>query len=173
MKDNTLIIFSIILTIVCLFAIYGIRNYGSTPIEPVKNDTIIQRDTTFIPIEIKDTVPKLVFKEILKTDTFYTADHQPITLNTERKIYKDTLVCNEEDSVMLESYISGVNPTLDSISIKLNRREITNTVLIEKQIQKKKTFFDRVHIGAQVGTGYGLFNKKPDIYVGLGLSLDL
>lgn len=32
---------------------------------------------------------------------------------------------------------------------------------------KKENFKDRFYIGPSVGIGYGIFNKKPDVYVGI------
>ena len=59
---------------------------------------------------------------------------------------------------------NGYNETLINHG---SNTEITNsTVFIPKQklYQKVK---DRLYFGAGVGVGYGLFNKKPDVFIGL------
>lgn len=63
-------------------------------------------------------------------------------------------------------------PMLDSIKFALrgfytkDKEVITNTII--KQQKRKK-----LHFGPSVGVGYGIINKKPDLYVGVSLTLDL
>ena len=63
-------------------------------------------------------------------------------------------------------------PRLDSIRLTMkgynvrDKEVITNTII--KQQKRKK-----LHFGPSVGGGYGITNKKPDIYVGVSLTLDL
>ena len=38
---------------------------------------------------------------------------------------------------------------------------------------KKKTFKDRFTVGPQVGVGWGFINNKPDVYVGVGVTVKL
>lgn len=56
--------------------------------------------------------------------------------------------------------------TLDGIYVKANNGSTTN---IERYTEKKK----RLHITPQLGVGYGLFQRKLDCYVGVGLGVDL
>ena len=46
---------------------------------------------------------------------------------------------------------------------------ITNTTVVEK----KKSIFDLIKIKPNVSAGYGLFKNKFDVYVGLGVEVDL
>ena len=47
----------------------------------------------------------------------------------------------------------------------------TNTTITQTitKPQKRKL----IHIQPQVGFGYGVINKKPDMYVGLGIGIDI
>jgi hypothetical protein len=70
-----------------------------------------------------------------------------------------------EDS-LYTAWVSGFQPNLDSI--RLYQPEVTNTVTkyVERPMQ-------RLNIGASVGAGYGIINKKPDIFVGVTLTWNL
>ena len=63
-------------------------------------------------------------------------------------------------------------PKLDSIKFALrgfytkDREVITKTITTQQKPKK-------LHFGPSVGAGYGITNKKPDIYVGVSLTLDL
>lgn len=60
------------------------------------------------------------------------------------------------------AYVSGFEPNLDSIF--LYRRTITET--IRPAEEQGESFLDRFGFGVVAGAGYGIINKKPDIFVG-------
>ena len=174
MKKSKYYIISIILCAI----IFGIIGYycGSKPQKVVETDTVfttkidtLWRDTT---ITIKELVPKEIVK--LKVDTIYLSNGDTLNLITESKRY-DEVLTSGVDTCEVSAFVSGVHPSLDSLSWKLKTHHevITNTVEIIKYIEKKKTFKDRFHIQPQVGVGYGLFNKKIDAYVGIGIGVDI
>ena len=129
----------------------------------ILSDTIWQKDT----FEIEKPIPKYI--EILKTDTVYTPNGDTLQLVTENKIYNDTL-CNQNDSIILESSITGINPTLDYIKADWRKQEITQYQTITKYIKEKPKRFT---INPQLGVGYGIFNKRPDVFLGIGVSINL
>lgn len=174
MKKSKYYIISIILCAI----IFGIIGYycGSKPQKVVETDTVfttkidtLWRDTT---ITIKELVPKEIVK--LKVDTIYLSNGDTLNLITESKRY-DEVLTSGVDTCEVSAFVSGVHPSLDSLSWKLKTHHevITNTVEIIKYIEKKKTFKDRFHIQPQIGVGYGLFNKKIDAYVGIGIGVDI
>ena len=63
-------------------------------------------------------------------------------------------------------------PKLDSISFVLrgysikDKEIITNTITRQQKARKW-------HVGAQAGYGYGITAKKPDIFIGIGVSYTL
>ena len=75
-----------------------------------------------------------------------------IALPVEQKRYDDSLYT---------AWVSGFRPNLDSILI--HQREITTTVT--KTIVKPAP---RLSVGIQAGAGYGIINRQPDIYIGIG-----
>lgn len=57
---------------------------------------------------------------------------------------------------------------MDSIRVRFKTPIITNTqtITVEKTVYKKKHW----NVSPQVGVGYGFINRKPDVYVGFGIS---
>lgn len=167
MKNSVLIIVVILLTVIAFLAIY----HFETPPNVNKIDTVYKSDTIW-----KDTLtifkekPVLKIVKIEKTDTFYTKDGKDTILQTQTKQYQDTL-CQNKDSIILKSYISGVNPTLDSISAEWKKQEtiITNTVEITKYIEKRKRF----SYGPSITVGYDPLNKNFGMMVGMSVFFDI
>ena len=128
------------------------------------------RDTTITVFKDKP-VPKYI--EVAKVDTFYK-DGKDTLLKTENKLYQDTFTC-ANDSIIIQNFISGINSRLDSTKVDWKKQEtiVTNTVTIEKYINKKKTFWNRFHFGLQAGYGYGFTSKEFEPYIGIGGSFDL
>lgn len=130
-----------------------------TRTDTIWNDTVIEK-TKYITKKV----------EIIRTDTI-TKD---TILTTTLKIYEDT-ICNNNDSIILQSYISGINCKLDSTSVnwKKHKEIITNTVEVIKYIDKPKTLKDRIHIQPQATFGYDPINKNWGAVVGFGCSMNL
>ncbi len=170
MKNNTLIIVSILFLLIIFGGFYASKLFYSKVIDvdtifSTKTDTL-WKDTTITKDKL---VPKYI--QVIKKDTVYDQKGNEIELITENKTYQDTIVC-ATDTAVVTSYISGVNATQDSLKVWLKKSEITktNTIKITKYIEKKK---NRIHIQPQVGVGYGIVNKKVDVYVGIGVGIDL
>ena len=177
MKNNTLIFVALLICFTIFGLIYLDRSgYFEPDIETIKTDTVFSTKTDTLWKDTTITKTKLVPKYIYKTkvDTVYDANQNPIELVTENKVYNDTIVC-EKDTAELQIFTSGIKSNVDSINLSLRKSEIikTNTIEITKYIDKKKTFWDRFHIGLQGGYGYGFNYKGLEPYIGLGGSFDL
>lgn len=134
------------------------------------SDTIYSTDTlTFF----KDKpVPYKV--ETVKTDTLYKENGDSILLTTENKIYNDT-ICAQNDTAIVTNYITGINVSLDSLKVEMRTKKetITNTITIEKYLEKNKTLWNRIHIQPQATGGYDVINKKWGIVIGIGVGVDI
>ncbi len=114
--------------------------------------TITKIDTVTV------TKPVIQYKYITQviTDTLYNTDSikVPVHIPIERTIFQDSTY---------RAVVSGYRASLDTIQVfpLHTYTTITNT--------KQKRF----NIGIQAGVGYGCFTKKPDVYVGLGVSYRL
>ena len=177
MNSNTLIFISIAICFIILGFFYLDRSGYFDPMKEVINtDTVfttktdtLWKDTTIVEKEI---VPKYIIKK--KVDTVYTKEGDTLNLITEAKRIDKRLISNK-DTADLQIYTSGINTSLDSLKMRLktHREIVTNTVEVKKYIQKKKTFWNRFHIGVQAGYGYGFNYKGLEPYVGIGASFDL
>ena len=177
MNSNTLIFISIAICFIILGFFYLDRSGYFDPMKEVINtDTVfttktdtLWKDTTIVEKEI---VPKYIIKK--KVDTVYTKEGDTFNLITEAKRFDKRLISNK-DTADIQIYTSGINTSLDSLKMRLktHREIVTNTVEVKKYIQKKKTFWNRFHIGVQAGYGYGFDYKGLEPYVGIGASFDL
>jgi hypothetical protein len=164
---------TIIPTVICAIALLILGYYcGKTKTNIKQIDTVTVSDTVWRDTTIteKELVPKEVIKK--KVDTVYTDKGDTLQLITESKRYDRTLT-NNKDTADVEIYTTGINTSLDSLKWRLKTHTVINTVEITKYIQKNKTIKDRIHLEPQVGVGYGLIGRKVDVYVGVGLGVDL
>ena len=118
-------------------------------------DTFTKVDTVNIPHTI--LVPS-------KTDTVYQERiAKDTTLNVTRKTYDI-----DNDSVGAHVVVSGVNPSVDTLSIWAKKRSYSVNRTVIKTIPMKDT--KRFRIYPTIGVGYGVFSRKPDMYIGIGVT---
>ena len=137
-----------------------------------KEDTIYQ--TKYIQSDYKSSNTITSTKANTNDSTHQTNIFADTIISN--KHYNDSITFN--DTLSYKAYIRNNN--LDSIHIKHNYPIITKNQIIyqDRYIHstinntpdKRKTFFDNFSYGIQLGVGYGITNKKPDIYVGFGIS---
>ena len=121
-------------------------------------DSFTRIDTVKIPKAI--LVPQ-------KTDTVY---QERIPMDTVLSVTRKTYDI-DNDSVGAHVVVSGVNPRVDSISIWARKTSYTVNKTITKTIPMKDT--KRFKIYPTIGVGYGVFSRKPDMYVGVGFTYNL
>lgn len=77
------------------------------------------------------------------------------------------------DTLTYDASISGWSvdgdsfPRLDSIRFDLKGHNIKDKEIITKTIIKRQR---GLKISPTIGVGYGVFNKKPDVYIGVSVS---
>jgi len=147
--------------------------YAQTKPNIDRVDTVFQTDTLryvdTLTLFKEKPIPKEVIK--IKTDTFYTKEGKDTTFKYENKHYIDTL-CVQNDTAIIQNYISGLNANLDSTKVQLRktREVITNTIEITKYIEKKKKFIDHFGIGPSVTGGYDVVNKQWGVVAGISVT---
>lgn len=168
--SDKLIAICAFLTLLILSTLYLAHNQGESGSEGFKMaDTVfvcdtLWRDTTIIKEKL---VPKIV--KVVKIDTLYDSNGNEIELTKENKVYVDTAMSYVGDTVVVTNYISGYEPTLDSMKVQLSKREITKTEYITEYVTPKRTFKDHFSFGVGVGYGYGLNNKQFEPFIGVSL----
>lgn len=121
-------------------------------------DTFTKVDTVKVPNTI--LVPS-------KTDTVYQERIQKdTTLQVTRKTYDI-----DNDSVGAHVVVSGINPMVDTLSIWSKKTSYSVNKTIIKTIPMKDT--KKFKIYPTIGVGYGVFSRKPDMYIGIGFTYNL
>ena len=127
-------------------------------------DTVIDVDT-FTMVDTVN-VPKTILVPS-KTDTVYQERiHKDTTLQVIRKTYDI-----DNDSVGAHVVVSGINPSVDTLSIWSKKRSYSVNKTIIKTIPMKDT--KRFKIYPSLGFGYGVFSRKPDMYIGVGFTYNI
>lgn len=127
-------------------------------------DTVIDVDT-FTRIDTVK-IPKTILVPS-KTDTVYQERiHKDTTLNVTRKTYDI-----DNDSVGAHVVVSGINPNVDTLSIWSKKTSYSVNSTVIKTIPMKDT--KRFKIYPTIGVGYGVFSRKPDMYIGIGFTYNI
>ena len=149
MKIKTKLLIIFIIVLICLKCCCS-NNRKQESIPQIDTVTIIKRDT----ITIIKPQPIVEYRDRIIRDTLYSIDSIPVPINVpiEVKVYQDS---------SYRAIISGYRPQLDSISI-FNKNQIQT---INKITYKTKKW----NISPSIGLGYGVFNRKFDVYVGFSI----
>lgn len=170
-KRDTIKLLTLLLAISGFFNFYFLLKQPDiqTKIE-LKTDTLTVTKTDTVPQYITKTITKpLPVKEtILRHDTLYNA---PLSVKT----YEDSITTTNNAKVQYRATVSGYEQSLDTIEFNVKypmiTNTITNTITNEKVITKYKN--PKITFNLSVGAGYGIINKKPDIYVGFSLGMPI
>lgn len=158
-KNNIWFIIIIVTFISLLLLIFNFNLNNNTG--KANTVTITKTDTIYgDTITIRDTVPKLISKTIIKYDTI-NKDGTKVDIPIEQSIYGDTL----QDSTTYKVYCSGYKTRLDSLIINYKPRIIERhtTQIITKEVNKKSNPF---YYGIGLATGYDVINKRCGIMIG-------
>ena len=129
-----------------------------TPIERIERDTLVVHDTLVFEKPVvrdctvvrHDTVRLAVVREpIEQIDTFL--DSVAVDIPIVQKKYEDS---------MYTAWVSGYNPSLDSLRIYPPTYYITETVYKKQR---------RWGVGAMAGVGFGARSLKVEPYIGVGI----
>lgn len=166
MRENKNILYLIIAALTAVFIGSIISHYSHYKPSVGENKTIIRYDTVYHTIFKVIEKPKPYKVETIKHDTIYQNRDTSIVLPVTRRYHKDTVFFTENDTMIIETTIVGINPSLERINALLRKRQINqhSQTIITKKV-KQKGFF----ISPAVGVGYGVINKKPDLYIGVSV----
>lgn len=159
--------------ILCLlFAVSVVLNIWLATRETT-TETTIERDTMWRDSIIYEPVAA----ETVKTDrVVYIKVPNPSTPSTGSGTVHDTIHDSIDvpipiyqkryDDSLYTAWVSGYEPNLDSINLRLPTitETITNTIVKPTPL---------ITFGIQAGAGYGFINQKPDLYIGVGGQINL
>ena len=140
----------------------------------VETDTVFQEriDT----IHITHTVTRYR-PQPTRTDTIFVTDTQTqeVAQHIKKTYEVDSLQIDTTSTphgmVNYHLLVRTDNYDVDSIALRFNvdYPKIIQTQTITKTVTRKKHW----NYGIQTGLGYGVYNRKPDLYIGVGIQYNM
>ena len=162
-------------SVICILLSMMVGKCSKTEIKTkVETDTVFQEriDT----IHITHTVTRYR-PQPTRTDTIFVTDTQTqeVAQHIKKTYEVDSLhidtTCIPPASVNYHLLVRTDNYDVDSIALRFNvdYPKIIQTQTITKTITRKKHW----NYGIQTGIGYGIYNRKPDLYIGVGIQYNM
>lgn len=162
-------------SVICILLSMTMGKCSRTEIQTkVETDTVFQEriDTMHITHTVTRYRPQPT-----RTDTIFVTDAQTqeVAQHIKKTYEVDSLhidtTCTPPASVNYHLLVRTDNYDVDSIALRFNvdYPKIIQTQTITKTVTKKK----RWNYGIQTGFGYGICNRKPDLYIGVGLQYNM
>ena len=162
-------------SVICILLSMMVGKCSKTEIQTkVETDTVFQEriDT----IHLTHTVTRYR-PQPTRTDTIFMTDAQTqeVAQHIKKTYEVDSLhidtTCIPPASVNYHLLVRTDNYDVDSIALRFNvdYPKIIQTQTITKTITRKKHW----NYGIQTGFGYGIYNRKPDLYIGVGVNYNL
>lgn len=162
-------------SVICILLSMMMGKCSRTEIQTkVETDTVFQEriDTVHLTHTVTRYRPQPT-----RTDTIFITDAQTqeVAQHIKKTYEVDSLhidtTCIPPASVNYHLLVRTDNYDIDSIALRFNVNypKITQTQTITKTITKKKHW----NYGIQTGFGYGIYNRKPDLYIGVGLQYNM
>ena len=162
-------------SVICILLSMVMGKCSKTEIQTkVETDTVFQEriDT----IHITHTVTRYR-PQPTRTDTIFITDTQTqeVAQHIKKTYEVDSLhidtTCIPPASVNYHLLVRTDNYEVDSIALRFNvdYPKIIQTQTITKTVTRKKHW----NYGIQTGLGYGVYNRKPDLYIGLGIQYNM
>ena len=162
-------------SVICILLSIMMGKCSKTEIQTkVETDTVFQEhiDT----IHITHTVTRYR-PQPTRTDTIFITDAQTqeVAQHIKKTYEVDSLhidtTCIPPASVNYHLLVRTDNYDIDSIALRFNvdYPKIIQTQTITKTVTRKKHW----NYGIQTGFGYGVYNRKPDLYIGVGIQYNM
>ena len=162
-------------SVICILLSMLMGKCSRTEIQTkVETDTVFQEriDT----IHITHTVTRYR-PQPTRTDTIFVTDAQTqeVAQHIKKTYEVDSLhidtTCTPPASVNYHLLVRTDNYDVDSIALRFNvdYPKIIQTQTITKTVTRKKHW----NYGIQTGFGYGIYNRKPDLYIGVGIQYNM
>ena len=162
-------------SVICILLSITMGKCSKTEIKTkVETDTVFQEriDT----IHLTHTVTRYR-PQPTRTDTIFVTDTQTqeVAQHIKKTYEVDSLQIDTTSKphgmVSYHLLVRTDNYDVDSIALRFNvdYPKITQTQTITKTVTKKKHW----NYGIQTGVGYGLYNRKPDLYIGVGIQYNI
>jgi hypothetical protein len=137
--------------------------YDRPVIESVTRDTVTRIDTVYqyhpMPVEVEKVRTEYRWLTRVTTDTVtdYTVLHDSVLVEV-------PIESRHYNAPEYDAWVSGYQPSLDSIRVYQKENYITERVVVSKPP-------NRFTLGLQGGYGYGFKSKQWEPYVGIGVGI--
>ena len=154
----------LILTVIYLLLFFLVKTNRQSQVIQEKPETVYLTDTLTqviydtIFIDHFETVKLQVVDTLIKINDSLRIDS--VFVEVPISVYKfDSTFSTDTTSLNIRIRNSGFNVTLDTLFYHF---EYTPT------LQKTNFFKEQFKFGVGIGTGFGVFSKKPDVFIGFG-----
>ena len=162
-------------SVICILLSMVMGKCSKTEIQTkVETDTVFQEriDT----IHLTHTVTRYR-PQPTRTDTIFVTDTQTqeVAQHIKKTYEVDSLQIDTTSTphgmVSYHLLVRTDNYNVDSIALRFNvdYPKIIQTQTITKTVTRKKHW----NYGIQTGFGYGIYNRKPDLYIGVGIQYNM
>ena len=162
-------------SVICILLSMIMGKCSKTEIQTkVETDTVFQEriDT----IHLTHTVTRYR-PQPTRTDTIFVTDTQTqeVAQHIKKTYEVDSLQIDTTSTphgmVSYHLLVRTDNYDVDSIALRFNvdYPKIIQTQTITKTVTRKKHW----NYGIQTGLGYGVYNRKPDLYIGVGIQYNI
>ena len=162
-------------SVICILLSMMMGKCSKTEIQTkVETDTVFQEriDT----IHLTHTVTRYK-PQPTRTDTIFVTDTQTqeVAQHIKKTYEVDSLQIDTTSTphgmVSYHLLVRTDNYDVDSIALRFNvdYPKIIQTQTITKTVTKKKHW----NYGIQTGFGYGIYNRKPNLYIGVGIQYNM
>ena len=162
-------------SVICILLSMTMGKCSRTEIQTkVETDTVFQEriDTMHITHTVTRYRPQPT-----RTDTIFVTDTQTqeVAQHIKKTYEVDSLQIDTTSKphgmVSYHLLVRTDNYDVDSIALRFNvdYPKIIQTQTITKTVTKKKHW----NYGIQTGLGYGIYNRKPDLYIGVGIQYNI
>ena len=162
-------------SVICILLSMVMGKCSKTEIQTkVETDTVFQEriDT----IHLTHTVTRYR-PQPTRTDTIFITDTQTqeVAQHIKKTYEVDSLQIDTTSKphgmVSYHLLVRTDNYNVDSIALRFNvdYPKIIQTQTITKTVTRKKHW----NYGIQTGFGYGVYNRKPDLYIGVGIQYNI
>lgn len=160
-----IVVVAVLMVFSVLMGWYGVCNSGKTTVHcDTVRTVVIDTIPYYEPVAKDSTVVRYVTRVVAvepdgeTSGTGADAD----TVADDSAVVKIPITQKKYETEEYRAYVSGFEPNLDSIFVY--QKTINEKVVVTQRHSKQPRF----GFGVVTGVGYGLMNKKPDAFIGLG-----
>lgn len=147
---------ALLVSLVCNYRSCTIEEPEAVIIE--RTDTLWMTKTDTLPVVSTEYVTQYVKIPVPVSDSV-TAQCDSVEFEVVQRSYTD--------DTTYTAWVSGIKyddwPRLDSVSV------MQRTIIREREVIRTKERKRPLTYGVHAGVGYGLFNRQPDAFVGIGI----